>query len=245
MSLLVAIHQPNVFPWLGFFDKLARADLFVVLDHVQFPKKGGSWGNRVQFLVAQQPRFVTVPIRRDVHGVRRTCEVKTSPQSDWRGDIIKTLQTNYGRAPHFREVFAVAEPLIRNPEATLAEYNLNGIRTLARHLRIDVGKIVRSSTLPVEGVRTDLLIDILRAVGGERYLNGGGSAGYLEPEKFAANGIELVQQAFQHPVYAQVGSKAFVPGLSCLDALFHCGFDTVAAWFACAAPTSGGMSKAA
>jgi hypothetical protein len=89
-----------------------------------------------------------------VHGVRRTCEVETSPQSDWRGDIIKTLQTNYGRAPHFREVFAVAEPLIRNPEATLAEYNLNGIRTLARHLRIDVGKIVRSSTLPVEGARS-------------------------------------------------------------------------------------------
>ncbi len=48
---IVAIHQPNFFPWLGYFDKIARCDHFVLLDHVQFQKTGGVWSNRVRMMV--------------------------------------------------------------------------------------------------------------------------------------------------------------------------------------------------
>src|SRR5437763_1510800 len=124
MAKLVAIHQPNFFPWLGYFDKLRRADVFVVLDHVQYSKTSGNWGNRVQFLIAGQPRFATMPIRRDYHGVRQVREIKSNDQTPWRENLVKTLQSNYGRARHFTEVFPVVEPLVLNPIANVADYNM-------------------------------------------------------------------------------------------------------------------------
>lgn len=228
LSKLVAIHQPNFFPWLGYFDKLARADVFVILDHVQFPKTKGNWGNRVQILMAGQPCFVTMPIRRAYRGVRPFNEMLASDQAPWRADMIKTLQTNYGRARHFREVFSVIEPLVMNPIDSLTDYNIAAIQGIAAGLKIDLQKIVLSSKLGVTSAATEMLIDLVRAVGGDSYLNGGGASGYLKPDEFPAAGFELVQQAFGHPVYPQAGAAAFVPGLSCLDALFNCGFETTA-----------------
>ena len=69
---LVAIHQPNFLPWLGYFDKLARADVFILLDTVQFPKKAGSWMNRARLLVGGEPSWITVPVVRSYHGLRST-----------------------------------------------------------------------------------------------------------------------------------------------------------------------------
>jgi WbqC-like protein family len=60
----IAIHQPNFFPWLGFFDKLARSDRFICLDNVQLPKGGSSWINRVKFFIAGEDRWVSAPIER-------------------------------------------------------------------------------------------------------------------------------------------------------------------------------------
>lgn len=231
MAKLVAIHQPNFFPWLGYFEKLARADIFVMIDHVQFPKTKGNWSNRVQLLIGQKPRFVTMPVCRDYHGVRRVNEMLISAQGGWREDMIKSVRTNYGRAAHFPEIFSGVEPLILNPTKNLSAYNLDAIRWLARKLQIDQDKIVLSSSLGLPSQGTDLLIEVVKAVGGDQYLNGGGASGYLEPEKFAVAGLGLVQQAFQHPIYPQIGGAEFVPGLSILDALFNCGFDTVASWF--------------
>lgn len=245
MAKLVAIHQPNFFPWLGFFDKLARADVFVVFDHVQFPKTKGNWSNRVQFLIGREPRYVTMPICRDYHGVRRVNEMQISPQGKWREDMVKTVRANYGRAAHFAEVFSCFEPLLMYPTDNLSAYNLNAIRCLAERMRLGKDRIVLSSSLGLQTQGTDLLIDVVKAVGGDRYLNGGGAAGYLEPDKFPAAGLTLVQQSFQHPVYPQMGGAAFVPGLSCLDALFNCGFSTVADWLNDAATKDATSKKAA
>ena len=230
VSNLVAIHQPNFFPWLGYFAKIARADRFVVLDHVQFPKTKGNWSNRTRLLIGGKPRFFTMPIRRDYHGVRAFHEMLASEQAAWREDLLKTLRTHYARSQHFAEVFSVVEPIILNPHENLAEYNFSALRALAPRLGIDANKFVLSSPIAPATQATEMLVDLIRAVGGDGYLCGGGSADYLEPARFAEAGVELVFQSYRHPVYPQVGAGEFAPGLSCLDALLNCGFDAVASW---------------
>lgn len=231
----MAIHQPTFFPWLGYFDKIARADVFVVLDHVQFPKsRPGSWMNRVQLPSQGRALWFTVPVERAFEGVRRIDEIRIDARAPWRRRLLQWLRTTYGRAPAFDEVFPVVVPLVEHPAALLADYNLHAIGAIGRRLGLATDHLVRSSTLGVEGRKTELLVAIVRCVGGTTYLAGGGAGGYQEDERFADAGLEVQYQRFVHPVYAQHGVTAFLPGLSVLDALFNCGFEGTARLLAAA-----------
>jgi hypothetical protein len=229
MKSLVAIHQPNFFPWLGYFHKLRHADRFVLLDTVQFQKTSGNWGNRAKLLVAGAPRWFTMPVVRSYHGFRSFREMRISPDGGWRDDFLKTIQSNYGRSEHFHADFPALAALVQNPTDILSDYNACAIGAIARRLGIDGTRIVLASELGVTGQGSDLLIELTRAAGGTAYLCGGGSGGYLEPEKFARAGIGLLFQRFCHPQYLQGTGKPFVAGLSCIDALMHRGFAGVAA----------------
>lgn len=229
---VVAIHQPNFFPWLGYFEKIARSDVFVFLDHVQLPKTGGGWSNRVRMLVAGEPRWVTAPIRRAFHGVAPINEIEWADELPWRSKLLKTLAANYSRAPLFKETMAWLEPLLLLPESNLARYNMAVIRAIAGQVGLPHEHCVASSTLGCEGQASDLLINLTRTVGGSCYMCGGGASGYQEDQAFEQAGMSLAYQAFQHPVYPQAGAVDFVPGLSIVDALMNVGRDGVGALLA-------------
>lgn len=187
----VAIHQPNFFPWLGFFDKLARADTFVLLDTVKFSK--GSRTNRVEVLVGGKPHWITAPVQRaGIGGPIR--QVRIDEGRDWREKIVKTLRQHYSGSPHL----PLVGELIGDREDRLAHYNEQAIRRLGDTLGITTA-IVRASELNVRGSATELLVDIVRAVGGDAYLAGGGAGGYQQDERFAASGIDLISQDFNAP----------------------------------------------
>ena len=228
MARLVAIHQPNFFPWLGYFEKIRRADVFVVMDNAQFPKTGGTWSNRVRMALGGQARWLTMPVVRSFHGLRTYTEMHIDDSRRWRPTLLKTLRTHYARAPHLGEVLDAVEPLVACDTRGLAEFNLCCIEGLLERLGIDRGKLVLGSTLGCEGSATDLLVAMVKAVGGTAYLCGMGCA-YQEDEKFAAAGLDLVRQDFVHPEYPQCNTAEFLPGLSVLDAALNCGFDGAAA----------------
>jgi len=222
---VVAIHQPNFFPWLGYFDKIARADVFVMLDHVQFPKSEGNWSNRVRLSVNGAPAWVTMPVVRDYEGFRRIDEMRIDNRAPWRRKLTQLLRTNYGKAAFFKDAFAAAERWIENPTDSVVDYNLAAVTAICQRLGLESSHIVRSSTLPVSGTKTDLLVSVVKAVKGTTYLSGDGSTGYQDDAAFAEAGIDLVHQRFTHPVYSQRADAPFMAGLSVLDALFHCGFE--------------------
>lgn len=226
---LVAIHQPNFLPWLGYFDKLARADVFVLLDHVQFSKSGGTWSNRVQLLVNGRPAWVTMPIVRAYHGVRSYRQMQIEPDTRWRSKLLRTIHLNYAAAPCFDEIFPTVQSLLAHPSDNLAEFNEAAIRTLAAGLGLSTAHLVRSSELAVQGQASDMLVSLVQAVRGDAYLAGGQAAAYQQDEKFAAAGIAVVWQNFVHPIYAQGRREEFTPGLSVVDALMHCGWQGTAA----------------
>lgn len=229
MSKLVAIHQPNFFPWLGYFDKIRRADMFVFLDDVQFPKTGGVWSNRVKILQQGKARWLTAPVDRAYSGVRLMHEMRFSAQEDWREKTLKTLHASYGRAAFFDATMALIVPLILNPDDDLGAYNIHAITALCAVLGLEKKPLVRSSTCKSAAAGTERLIALTQAVGGAAYLCGGGAEGYQEDALFAAGGVGLVYQDFRCVPYTQAGVAEFVPGLSVIDALMQVGQDAVAA----------------
>lgn len=227
---VVAIHQPNFFPWLGFFDKLARCDVFIVMDEVQFPKAGaGGWTNRVPLLINGASKWVTVPVVRSHHGVRSIRETEISEDTPWRERLLEQVRHSYGKAPHYAEAMTLLTPLIEERTPFLSAYNSKAIVAIAGALGIPASRLVPMSTLPHAGSATDLLIALVKAGGGDTYLCGAGSSGYLEPEKFEAASIRLVYQNFKAVEYPQRGVQAFVPGLSIIDAFVSCGITGAAA----------------
>jgi hypothetical protein len=224
---IVAIHQPNFFPWLGFFDKISRADIFILLDHVQIPKTGGTWTNRVKLLFSDgKPRWVTVPIKRTHHGVQQVNEIQINYSTDWQKQMLKTLWANYSKTPHYHDILTLLEPMILKDTENLAEFNISIIDELIRKLRLS-SRLVRSSELQVQGTSNELLISLVQSVGGTAYLCGGGASEYMDNTKYTAASVDLIYQNFRHPVYPQKNSGEFVPGLSIIDALMNIGIDGV------------------
>jgi hypothetical protein len=226
---VVAIHQPNFLPWLGYFAKIVSSDVFLVMDNAQFPKTGGSWSNRVKMRVGGEAAWVTIPIVRAYHGVRTVKEMEIDDRAQWRTKLLKTVRMSYARAPHFEEVFPLVERIVTHPSSLLAEFNLFGIREISTVLGIDTTKLVVGSTLNAQGAATTLLINMVKAVDGTTYLCGGGASGYQDDEQFVSAGIQLRYQSFAHPEYQQRPGDGFLPGLSIVDALMWCGVPGTAA----------------
>lgn len=226
---VVAIHQPNFFPWLGFFNKLALSDTFVLLDDVQFTRKsGGSWTNRVKVLCEGEARWLTAPVDRRYHGLKQIADIRLDSRTPWREKSIRVLQNYYRRAPRFAEGMAIVEPLLRHEDERLGAFNEHALRVMAEIVGLDSGRIIRSSDLGVTGVSTERLVNLVRACGGDTYLSGGGSAGYQDDREFDRAGLKVRYQEFRHPTYCQGLDGTFVPGLSILDALMHCGVSGLA-----------------
>jgi hypothetical protein len=223
MPGLVAIHQPNFFPWLGYFDKIRRADVFVLLDAVDYPRAGsggmGSWSNRVRIAIQGEPRWITCPIRRLPRG-KPISAAKIDDSQPWRRKMIATLKSCYGKAPRFREAMVLLQPLIEKPETNLAAFNIAAIKAIAQHLGLAT-RFKRQSELPHAGKATELLISLVNAADGDAYLAGGGAGGYQRDELFAQHGVRLVYQDFLPRPYGV--QDAFIPGLSVIDYLMRDG----------------------
>jgi hypothetical protein len=140
---------------------------------------------------------------------------------DWATANLNLLKQNYRKAPYFDEVFPHILHLYDAPPRLMADFNLRSIELLMDLLDVRL-PWVRSSSLQPVGSSNELLIDLLGKVGATHYLSGTGARDYMQPEKFAEAGIEVVWQQFVHPVYPQQFG-AFVPYLSALDVLFNGG----------------------
>ncbi|ANY18013.1 WbqC family protein [Bordetella pseudohinzii] len=219
---ICAIHQPNFFPWLGYFDKIARSDVFILLDDVQYSH--GSWTNRVQMRISGQPKWVTAPVDRSYHGGRAIRDMRFSPiNRGWREKVSRAIAMSYARAPYFREAFPLVEAMLMRQTESLSEFNIGAIVEICALLGIPREKLLISSDLGAVSSATDLLIDLTRRAGADAYMCGGGTSGYQEDEKFRAAGIGLIYQGFRHPVYPQHGQTEFNTGLSIVDALMETG----------------------
>ena len=165
-----------------------------------------------------------MPIERAGRGRQQVREVRIDDVQPWRRKVLRTLEQSYAKAPAFDEAFPFVQALIETEAELLAEFNELAFRAIARELGLDEHGIRRSSEVEAEGQGTDLLIALTRELGGSTYLSGDGADGYQEDDRFTAAGVELRFQRYEHPVYPQ-RSLEFVPGLSIVDALLHCGFE--------------------
>jgi len=208
---VLAVHQPNYAPWVGWFVKAAVADRFVLLDDAQYPK--GSWVNRTKVLGPAGQDYLTIPV---AHPGRIPIREVRISDPGWAAKHLRKVRSYYSKSPGLDAAGSIlAEDGLADLER-LSEANEVVLRRLLGVLGIG-RDLVRSSSLGVEaGDPTDRHIALCRAVGAKTYLSGQGAAAYNDAARFEAAGIALAYLDFDHPVYKQGGGE-FVPGLSALD----------------------------
>jgi hypothetical protein len=215
---MVAIHQPNFLPWIGYFYKIAKSDIFVFLDNVQYVKN--SFVNRNKVKTPQDAIWLTVPVSFKFGELIN--EVKINNQIPWREKHLKTFEMNYKRADFFEDVFEIIKGIYCSRDwQNLSDLNMSLTEAIARYLGLNTS-FVRSSTLGVQAKSTELLIQIVKKVGGDIYLSGFGGVKYQEETEFAKAGIKLMYTDFNHPVYKQLWGD-FIPDLSIVDLMFNMG----------------------
>ncbi len=223
--MIVAAHQPHYLPWLGYLDKLAKADLFVVMDDLQYEAQ--NYQNRQRIKLASGAAWLTVPLLHGAQGDRicdKRIESSGSPKQHWQRRHWLTLESCYGRAPFFARYADELREVYTRPWTSLLELDLYMLELARGWLAIKT-PIIRSSTLGLAGQKTDRLIDLCKKVGARAYLTGsGGSQSYLDSEKMGRAGIGVIWQCFDHPVYAQrYPERGFVPYLGFVDLVLNCG----------------------
>ncbi len=220
----VVILQPSYIPWRGHFHQIQKADLFVFYDCVQYDDRG--WRNRNQIKTPQGSQWITIPVRSK--GVQtKATPIKDVPinwDAPWNKKHLDTLKVNYGKAPHFRRYLPMLEYFYGRRDALLADYTCDLTVALARELGIADTQFIRSSTLRLEGQKTDRLLEALTRLGARHYISGPSARDYLEIDKFDAAGITVEFMEYDYLEYPQLNGE-FQPAVTILDLLFNTGPD--------------------
>lgn len=219
--MTLAIMQPYLFPYIGYFQLIHAADKFVFYDDVNFIKQG--WINRNRILQQGNPVYFTLPVK-NISSFNKICDTETDNRSYglWRNKFLKTLQYNYSKAPFYQDTFALVESCLAPEAVPVSDFAKKSIRATAGYLGIsteivDTSAVYGNANLSAQ----QRVIDICKKENASMYINVSGGTELYDASDFSAAGIELDFIKSKPVVYKQF-DNAFCPGLSIIDIMMFC-----------------------
>lgn len=219
--MIVTIHQPEHLPWLGYFNKMAKAEKYVILDSVQFEKN--YFQNRNRIMGSNGVQWLAIPVQMKGHMSSTIATTQIAGNERWKTKYLNTIQMSYSKYPFFKEVFPVMEEAISIDTNLIADINIAIFKAFADKMDIHP-EFIRSSELNIAGLKSALILDICKATDAAIYIAGPSGRDYLDMDSFKAAGIEVKFNDYTHPKYPQRKTEEFVPYLSSLDLFMNCGF---------------------
>jgi len=221
-KVIVSIHQPSYFPWLGLLDKINKSNIFVLLDNVQL--NDSAFQNRNIFLDNRgQIKYLTIPIEKKGYQQKTIKDLKIV-DNRWQKRHKGFLISNYKKHPYFDEIYEFIQYIFEKKYIYLIDVLIDTMNNILKMFEINTSILFASKLNINEFLRKDdLVIDILKKTNANIYISGIGAKSYQDEKKFEENNIILSYQNFIHPIYSQKNSINFIPGLSSLDILFNIG----------------------
>jgi len=178
VDMKVAIHQPEHFPYVGFFQKMESCDLFVILDDVKFSKNNFQNRNRFKNSNGIEEWF-TIPVPSTANSSIIN-EIIVKNDKSWKSKICSKLSQN----------LKVDVSIVYECSDRLIDINMSSINFVREKLGITT-PLVLSSELSVAGNKSNKLLNLCKAVGATSYLSGQGGLDYLNKDLFETERIEL------------------------------------------------------
>lgn len=216
----VVISQPMFFPWVGLYEQIRLADVYVHYDDVDFARQ--NFTNRVQVKAASGTTWLTIPIAGKRRG-QPINDLKICNDEDWRRSHMGTLRACYAKAPYFRDMMDVVEDVYARPGDSLSEFVKASLMAGCRYFGFEADRqFVEVTSLDVPGRSSQRILDVTRAVGGTTYITGHGARNYLDHEAFETAGVRVEYMDYQKRPYPQLHGP-FTPFVSILDLIANAG----------------------
>lgn len=215
--MIVSIHQPAYIPWLGYFDKIKKSDIFVYLDTVQFEKN--SFINRNKIKTPMGDIFLTVPVKLNEHKKSSINLTEIDYNRDWITKHLRSIYINYKKSKNFDYLYPKIENLYSNKFKTISELCFYQLNFFLEEMDYST-KIVKASDLVLKNKKSDLVLEICQIFNANIYISGIMGKSYLNESTFEKNGIDIIYQNFEHPIYDQLYGD-FIPNLSIIDFLMN------------------------
>jgi hypothetical protein len=213
-------------PWLGYFYKIAHCGTFVILDNVDFQQGNhNSITNRTKIKFGAEEKFITVPVKRNEVS-KLIKDIKIDKLKNSFKKHARSIQLNYTKATHFKELFPRIEKLMLECSdiEMMSQANEHIIKTISLWLSIST-PIVNASALGLSKEdRNERIIEICKVLHSEIYLSGNGGRKYHDEKLFNNAGITIKYTEFSAKPYFQT-CEPFIPGLSIIDVLLNCGIE--------------------
>ena len=237
-KFIVSAHQPNFLPYLGFFDKMSKSDIFVIRDEVLFTDSDFHHRNRIRIngnenIKNPQFKWLTIPVFNDKDYIKHIMIKKNAKikNLEWNKRILHDIEANYKGSSYFDYLYPELREIFNCEHERLIELNMKIIRLIKNILGFKT-KIIMASELglrPIHHKEIDNkvsaslgLVNICKKLGADVYLSGDGGRDYLDIGAFENEGVEVKFQDYKHPVYRQK-YPGFLPYMSAIDALFCLG----------------------
>jgi hypothetical protein len=219
----IAIMQPYLFPYIGYFQMIHSVNQFVLYDDVNFVKKG--WINRNRILVNGSDYLFTLPLYK-VSQNNLICEsiIHRETFLEWKKKFLQTIEFNYIKAPYYFEINNLLIQFFNKDYESISELAIDSVILIADYLKIDTKFLVASQRYQNRGLeRQKRLIDICKLENTKHYINAIGGQELYNPAEFALEGIKLDFIKSKPIIYKQFQNE-FIPWLSIIDVLM---FNTV------------------
>ena len=217
---IISIHQPNYIPWLGYFYKIYQSDVFVFLDNVQYSNKGM---HDFHYIKNPQGRLrLKIPVKANFGDY--ILDVRLNNELKWRENHLQQLESNYKKAPYFKEVFQDVQTIFSQEYEFISTMNMRLIELITAKFGIETTFIKSSDLCVVDTEKNDRIYSICKKLNAAIYYSGTGAAVYQDAEEFKSKGIELLYSTFKPFKYPQFWGE-FESNISILDYLMHCGYD--------------------
>jgi hypothetical protein len=214
--MTIAIMQPYIFPYIGYFQLINAVDKFIIYDDVNYINKG--WINRNNILVSGQAHLFTIPLK-DASQNKLINEVELSKNDPWQKKFLKTVQQSYQKAPYFQKVFVLIEEIVNLDVQTVYELTLNALIKTSAFMEIKTEIVPSSSIYNNTNLKgPERILDICKQENASHYINPIGGMELYDKSKFEKEGIRLDFIKSVSSPYIQF-KNAFVPWLSVIDVL--------------------------
>ncbi len=224
MQITIVISQPMFFPWVGTFEKIKLASVYIHHDDIQFPK--GWYSNRVQIKTNRGLRWLTVPLRR-WRGSQLIKTVRIDNSQDWRRRHLNLFAEHYRSAPYKKDAIRIMENVYSTDFDKICELSIASTLEICDYfaLKPDVG-FLNSSQLAIHSKGSRRVLEIVHCLGGTTYICGAGNQKieerYLDHDSFERHNIRVEYMEYQKISYRQLHGE-FTPSVSVLDLVANMG----------------------